>query len=167
MKYIMSVLTTCIVAVLLLLVIFTPPKCEHEEIGKIFSFQPQGSTAPSVVHRYCVNCDNPSVDRPSLFKGNPTDLSYLEVVREHSDSDEIVGGEYYTMTATVIYGDYDFDKTRVTCMVQGGNIKVSFSVEFREEFAESVALLQAGDEITFRGRYYDTGCGFTDCGLIN
>ena len=162
---ILSTFFTVILMVVIALVIFTPPKCEHTQITKHFSFQFQGSTASSNVRQYCEEC-NSYVDNPSLFKGNPEDLSYLEVVKAHSDGDEIVGGEYYTMTAIVTLGDYDTQKTRINCRVQSENIIVWFSVEFREEFEDAVTLLQEGDEITFRGRYYDTGCGFTDCELI-
>ena len=38
--------------------------------------------------------------------------------------------------------------------------------ETREEFKELVKLVEKGEEITFRGRFYDGGCGFTDCELI-
>lgn len=162
---ILSTFFTVILIVVIALIIFTPPKCEHTQITKDFSFQFQGSTASSSVRRYCEDCDS-YVDSPSLFNGNPKDLSYLEVVKSHSDGDEIVSGEYYTITAIVTLGDYDTRKTRINCRVQSENIIVGFSVEFREEFEESVSLLKEGDEITFRGRYYDTGCGFTDCELI-
>jgi hypothetical protein len=133
-------------------------------MGKIFSFQFQGSTATSNVKPYCEKCN--TYFQPKLFRGTPTDTSYLDVIDEHMDGDEIVGGEYYTMTATVAVGDHHLDKTRIQCKVQKGNITVWFSVEFQEEFEEAVALLKEGDEVTFRGRYYDEGCGFTDAELI-
>ena len=41
-----------------------------------------------------------------------------------------------------------------------------FNAEFREGYGEQVRLIQDGDTITFRGRFYDKGCGFTDCELI-
>ena len=43
---------------------------------------------------------------------------------------------------------------------------MSFNVEFREEFKELVRAVEEGGEITFHGRFYDKGCGFTDCELI-
>jgi hypothetical protein len=138
-------------------------KCEHE-MGKQFSFQPQKSTAASHVKPYCKNCNNSF--GYTMFRGTPDDLSYLEAVRAHSDRDEIVGGEYYTVTAVVTLGDYQVTETRIRCKVESGNIIVGFSVKFREGFEESVALLEEGDEITFRGRLYDEGYGFTDCELI-
>lgn len=164
MKYIISVITTCTVAVLLMLILFTPPKCEHEGKGEIFSFQSPGSTALGYVKPYCENCNH--YFGYTLFQETPDDFSYLEVIREHSDGEDIVGGEYYTMTAIVTLGDYDSMKTRVRCKVRNENIIVEFSVEFREEFEDAVALLESGDEITFRGKFYDTGCGWTDCELI-
>lgn len=137
---------------------------EHEH-GKIFSFQPKGSTAMSDVRPYCEKWGHSYLGY-SLFRGTPEDLSYLGVICEHSDSDEIVWGEYYTITATVSLADYDFQRTRIRCEVQSGNIIVNFSVEFREGFEELVDAYDEGDEITFRGRFYDEGCGFSDCELI-
>lgn len=155
----------------------TPPlesDCKHEigessekdehEIGKMFSFQFEGSTAASYIKPFCEHDGHVYIS--TTFRGTPDDLSYLDVVAEHSDGDEIVWGEYYTVTATVTLADYDFTKTRVRCQVQSDNIIVNFSVEFRDGFEESVALVDEGDEITFRGRFYDEGCGFTDSELI-
>jgi hypothetical protein len=137
-------------------------KCEP---GKKFSFQFQGSTAMSYVRPYCEHPGHVYI--ATSFRGTPNDLSYLEAIRVNSDSDKIVWGEYYTMVATVTLADYDFNRTRVHCKVQSENIIVNFSVEFREGFEELVSLLDDGDEITFRGRFYDEGCGFTDCELIS
>jgi hypothetical protein len=50
--------------------------------------------------------------------------------------------------------------------VENENFIVGFNVEFREEFREQIKLTEEGAEITFRGRFYDVGCGFTDCELI-
>ena len=74
---------------------------------------------------------------------------------------------YYTMTATVTWEDYDYHKTKIRCQVQSDNIIVSFWIEFREGFEAAVGLYDEGDEIRFRGRFYDEGCGFTDCELIS
>lgn len=137
---------------------------EEHKIGKRFVFQFQGSTAASYVKRFCEHPGHFYV--ASLFRGTPNDLSYLDVIAEYSDSDEIVWGEYYTMTATIVHGDYDYFKTRINCEVQSDDIIVYFSVEFRGEFEEAVGLLTEGDQVVFRGRFYDEGCGFTDCELI-
>ena len=136
-------------------------KCEP---GKKFSFQFEGSTAASYIKPFCEH--NGHVYISTIFRGTPDDLSYLDVVAEHSDGDEIVWGEYYTVTAVMTLGDYDFGRTRIRCQVESGNIIVNFSVEFRDGFEESVDLLNEGDTVTFRGRFYDEGCGFTDCELI-
>jgi hypothetical protein len=139
-------------------------KCEHEDVGKMFSFQPQNSTATSYVKSFCTNCDEKFGYK--IFRGTPTDTSYLEPIKVHSDVSEIVGEEYYTITAIVTLADYEFNKTKIRCEVQSENVEVNFCAEFREEYEESVALLQEGDIVTFRGRFYDDGCGFTDCELI-
>jgi hypothetical protein len=137
---------------------------EHEH-GKIFAFQPQWSTAMSYIKPFCEDGKHCYLGY-TLFRGTPNDLSYLEVIEDYSDGDEIIGGEYYTVSAIVILGDYDINRTRVRCRVQSENIIVDFSVEFREEFEEVVSLLDEDDKITFRGRFYDEGCGWTDCELI-
>lgn len=136
---------------------------EHIE-GKKFSFQFQGSTAASYVKKYC-NC-NKHVYIASTFRGTPNDLSYLDTIRDHSDSDQILWGEYYTITATVALADYDINRTRVNCHVRSNDIIVNFSVEFRDGFEELINMYDEGDVITFRGRFYDEGCGFTDAVLI-
>lgn len=136
-------------------------KCEP---GKRFHFHSQGSTAMSYVIPYCEHPGHIYIAK--TFRDTPNDLSYLEAIREHSDSDEIIWGEYYTITATVALADYDVMRTRLNCKVESENIIVIFSVEFRGEFEELVASIDEGDEITFRGRFYDNGCGFTDSELI-
>ena len=166
MKFIITVITSCLVAVLFAIIILSPGKCEHEEMVKVFGFQFQGSTAASYWRKHCKNCDNRYAYPSNPFRGNPTDLSYLEALKEHIDGDEIVGGEYYTVTAIMTLGDYNIDKTRISCKVESNNIIVEFSAEFREEFEDLVDLLKEGDEITFRGKFYEEGCGFTDCELI-
>lgn len=165
LKFFTSLIIFTIMGVILLLIIFTPPKCEHREMGKRFSFQSLNSTATSTIKPYCKNCNHSF--GYTRFKGTPDDTSYLEVVCEHSNVDEIIGGEYYTMTAFVALGDYEFNKTKIICRVENEDITVAFSVEFRAEFEEEVGVLEEGDEVTFYGRFYDTGCGFTDCELIN
>lgn len=138
-------------------------RCEHEE-GKVFSFQTQGSTAASDMRLYCKNCmQNIKV---AIFRGTPKDLSYLDIIKEHIDGEEIVGGEYYTIKGIVAVADYNIPKTIIRCRLESGDTIVIFSVEFREEFEDAVGLLKEGDEVTFRGRFYDEGCGFTDSELI-
>lgn len=139
-------------------------KKEHEH-GKIFAFGSENSTAWDYVKPWCKSGKCCYLGY-SLFRGTPSDTSYLDVIREHIDSEKIVGGEYYTVTARITLADYDFTRTSLGCRLQNDDIIVDFSVEFREEFEEAVGLLDEGDEVTFRGRFYDEGCGFTDCELI-
>lgn len=165
MKFFTSLLLICIFLPILFLIVFTPEKCEHENTIKVYSFQFENSTAASSYKTSCVDCKNYPVNSTS-FRGTPTDQSYLEAVKEHSDIIEVVPGEYYTVTAIVSIEDYDFHKTRINCKVENKDCIVGFSVEFREGFEELVSFLEKGDEITFRGKLYDTGFGFTDCELI-
>ena len=163
MKFIINVALICISIPILFLILFTPEPCEHE-MGKIFAFQFQESTANSNITPFCKKCNH--YFGYSLFRGTPEDSSYLEVIKAHIGEDEIIGGEYYTVTAIVTLADYNADKARISCKVQNEDVIVGFSVEFKGEFEDALNLIQEGDEITFRGRFYDTGCGFTDCELI-
>lgn len=151
----------------LILVVITSPLyiCEHEEIGTIFSFQSENSTTKSSYKPYCKNCEE--YFGYTRFIGTPDDLSYLEAVKPNIEGNEVKAGEYQTMTAVVSLADYNADKTRIRCKVENEEVIVGFSVEFRGEFEEQVSFLQEGDEITFRGRLYDNGFGWTDCELLN
>lgn len=166
MKFLTSVILFCLCLPILFLVICTPEPCEHEDMVTIYSFTSYDSTAHSSVRPYCRVCDE-RFDY-TLFEGTPVDQSYLEAIVEHSDGREIVPGEYYTVTATVPLGYYGFGSTKLwlNCKVENEDFIVGFNVEFREEFREIVESVEKGDEITFRGRFYDEGCGFTDCELI-
>ena len=61
---------------------------------------------------------------------------------------------------------YTSNSVWLNCRVENENFVVLFTAEFREEFEEIVRSVEKGDEITFRGRFYDEGCEFTDCELI-
>lgn len=153
-----------VVMVFALAIVASPGKCDHTNLKKDFSFQFEGSTAASSIKPICENCNQ--YFEATRFRGTPNDLSYLEVVKEYITADEIVSGEYYTMTAIVTTLDHDYRRVRIRCKVGNNNIDVFFSVEFREEFEEAVSSLQEGQEITFRGKLYDTGFGWTDCELL-
>lgn len=131
---------------------------------KMFSFQFENSTAVSHLEPRCKNCNH--YFGYTAFRGTPKDLSYLELVKQNIDERNIKAGEYYTMRAVVSLEDYDVNRTRIRCKVESDNTIVGFSVEFREGFEEQISLLQKGDEITFRGRLYDNGFGWTDCELL-
>ena len=165
MKFITSLLTVCFLCILSILIVGAVFACDHEAVENHFSFQPQKSTADSWSKLICRDCHQ-SMATYKSFRGTPNDTSYLEAIKVHGKASEILPGEYYTITATVTLADYNFDKTVIRCKVQSDNIIVNFSVEFRGEFEEAVGLLEEGDEVTFRGRFYDKGCGFTDSELI-
>ena len=155
------------IAVLVAVCVPDEPEEEHEH-GKIFSFVFQGSTAKSSVRPWCKSGDCYNLGY-TLFNGTPDDLSYLELIKECCNADEIVPGEYYTMSVKVsqkFYNPSFSQRISIDCRIESDDIVVDFNVEFREEFREQVKSIQEGDIITFRGRYYDEGCGFTDCELI-
>lgn len=164
---IISSMSIFLIVIVVLLVVLSPGKCEHEETVERYSFSAYDSTAHNDVSKYCKKCEV-RLTASSAFNGELADKSYLEAIKEHSDGSEIVAGEYYIVTATVPLGFYSYssDKVRLSCKVENADFIVSFSAEFREEFKESVRAVEKGDEITFRGRFYDEGCGFTDCELI-
>lgn len=163
-KVVTSLILVIVIVIIALPIIGMALQCEEHEVVELFSFQPYNSTALSDVKSFCKKCDESL--GVTLFRESPEDVSYLNVVKEHSDGSELIGGEYYTMTAIVTLIDYDPSKTKIRCKVESENIIVGFSVDFREEFEEQVALIEKDDEIVFRGRFYDKGCGFTDCELI-
>lgn len=166
MKFLTSVIIVCILIPILLLISLTPEKCEHEEVRR-YVFTSPDSTVHSSVCGYCNKCET-RLTTYSLFKGELVDKSYLSALIEHSDASEIVPGEYYTVTASVPLGFYGYssDTLWLTCEVENDDFVVRFSAVFREEFKDQVRSIQEGDIITFRGRFYDEGCGFTDCELI-
>ena len=159
----MMVFVTMIVA---LVIVATPKPCEHES-ATFYSFTSMDSTGQSRVNERCKKC-NVRLTYDSSFKGTPIDQSYLSAIKENSDGDEIIPGEYYTVTATVPSGftAYGSDSVRLYCKVENADFVIGFTAEFMEEFSEQVRSVGKGDEITFRGRFYDEGCGFTDCEWI-
>lgn len=154
-----------ILLIILALVIFTPPKCDHTEKVGYFLFKTPNGTSNSSVKYYCADCDK--YLGYNMFDNTPNDLSYLDVLRESNNGNDLIGGEYYTMSAIVSVGDYSSLTTSIRCKVKGNDNVVFFSVEFRDEFEDVVGTLNEGDEITFRGKFSDLGCSFTDCELIN
>lgn len=167
MKFLTSVIIACILIPILFLISLTPEKCEHEEVRRYVFTSYNDTTSHSSVCGYCKKCDT-RLTGYSLFKGELVDKSYLSALIEHSDASEIVPGEYYTVTVSVPLGFYGYssDSVWLTCEVENDGFIVRFSAVFREEFGEQVRSIQEGDTITFRGRFYDEGCGFTDCELI-
>ena len=169
MKYILKFFVTLFylfffaIVVAVLFAVMT--KCEHTETVVKYSFQFEGSTANSYYKTYCKNCYDDL--KTTIFRGTPEDTPYLDVISKHSDSAEIIGGQYYIMTATVTLGDFDFQNTRISCKVVDDDIEVYFSVEFFPEFEEQVSTIETGDIVTFYGRFYEEGCGFKDCKLIS
>lgn len=169
MKFLTTVILICLCIPILFVMIFTSTRCEHEDTVDRYVFVAYDSTAYSSVNPYCRDCKESL--RYTNIQGELVDQSYLSAIQENRDGREIVAGEYYTVTATVPLGYYGSstsrDHARLTCQVENEGFIVRFSVEFREEFRESIESMQEGEKITFRGRFYDEGCGFTDAELIS
>ena len=167
-KAVESFVTVWIVVIAMivaLLVVVSNDQCEHEDMVEMYHFAAYDSTAYSDVRPYCGDCGTRF--EYQLFKGTLVDQSYLSAIVEHSDGSEIVPGEYYTVTATVPMGFYATNGLWLNCKVENEDFVITFNVEFRDEFGRAVSRVEEGEEITFRGRFYDEGCGFTDCELIS
>ena len=164
----LMVLVVFLAMIVAIVVVATPEPCEHEVITRyVFTSYDNMENEHSTICDYCKKCDD-RLTRHERFQGELVDKSYLSAIIEHSDDGEIVPGEYYTVTVTVPLGFYGYtsDTVWLTCEVKNADFIVRFSVEFREEFKELVEAVEKGEEITFRGRFYDKGCGFTDSELI-
>ena len=169
MKFLTSLILICIFLPILFVVVFSPEPCEHEDTILWYFFTSQDSVSNSDVCRYCKNCEK-RISTYSQFTGTPIDQSYLEALKEHSDTSEFVPGEYYILTATVPLGYINGSsnkKAYINCEVENEEFKVRFTVDFKEEYEELVSQIQEDEVITFRGRYYNEGCGFTDAELID
>lgn len=170
MRLIISTIGLCLIAIVVIFVTFKPEHCEHEDTIQIYNFQYEKSAAGHSKWEYCNVCKKYTTKRAFGFRGTPTDQSYLETIVEQSDAQEIIPGEYYTVTVTVtsttLYDDGTNWKVRVGCKLENEDFELYFSADFRKEFWDQVKLLEDDDVITFRGRFYDTGCGFKDCELI-
>ncbi len=163
MKFIASLFSGIILSIMLMLTIGLILKCDHINIIEVYSFQSENSTAMSCVKSVCEECEQSL--GTALFRDNPPDESYIGVIEEHIDDKIFVKGEYDTVRATVIFPDYDADRTRINCSVRQGDIKLNFMVEFKGEYEDAISLLQAGDEITFYGKSALKGLSWTDCEL--
>lgn len=166
MKHIATAFLTLVFFVILsvwVVAIFTP-NCNHEESRCEYVLKsPDTVGNTGYIKKFCKDCDH--YIGISYLHGIPTDKSYLEVIRDHSDGDELVDGVYYTMTATVTLAYYY--GIRINCKVENEDIAVYFSVSFRDEFKEEVKAINVKDEITFRGKFDAVSCDWTDCELIN
>ena len=167
MKYFLARIVVFIGMVIgiIALVSSIPEPCRHNDGWREeYSFNSQSNTSPNYIgykKRYCKKCDYTN-DMITYFYSTPKDTSYLDLIREHSDGDELVDGEYYTMRA-IVTRNYVYS---INCKVENEDIVVYFSVDFLEEFKDALELIEDGDEITFRGKFVEMGYDWTDCELI-
>ena len=164
MKFFLSLFSGIFISILLVIAAAFIFKCDHTDKITSFAFQPEKSTAMSSVKTICEDCNQRFYFQ--RFSDKPSDSSYIDIIKEHTEDNEFVNGEYDTIRAKVVFPDYDSLKTKIRCCVQQGNVYVYFSVEFKDEFEGAVSLLQEGDEITFYGRSALTGLSWTDCELV-
>ena len=168
-EYISTIVGTtffAIVAVILFTAIFTP-KCKHEEVREEYFFRSPGIISyKDIGHKkkYCKDCDY-YLGITYLY-GTPTETPYLDLIRENSGVDELVDGEYYTMKAIVRLDGFTRGEQCVYAKVENENTGLIFNVIFRDGFEEKREVLQAGDEITFHGKFDGVGYDWTDCELI-
>lgn len=162
MKFLTNLCFAMFAGILLMLSFGLVEKCWHSEITT-FSF-PKNSAMMGVISTKCKNC-NKKYENIG-FHGTPTDKSYIDAVKEHTNDKEFVSGEYDTIRATVIHPDYDPSKTNIRCCIQEEGVIVNFFVEFKNEYEELVSSLRTGDKITFYGKSSTEGLSWTDCELI-
>lgn len=164
MKFLSSLCSGIILSIVMILLLGMAVKCDHNNIIEVYSFQPENSTAMSYVKSFCEDCGQRF--HLTLFRDAAPDEKYIDVIEEHCKDEIFVKGEYNTIMATVTVLDYDAQKTKINCSVQQDGVEVYFSVAFKEEYEETVSLLQVGDEITFRGKSASMGLSWTDCEII-
>lgn len=164
MKFMLSLFSGIFISIVLLILAAFIFKCDHTDKITSFSFEPEKSTATSYVKTRCEDCNQRFYYQS--FRGNPSDTSYIDIVKEHTADNEFVNGEYDTINAKVRFPDFFSPETEITCYIQKGNTYVYFSVEFKGDYEEAVSLLQEGDEITFYGKSALTGLSWVDCELI-
>ena len=164
MKFLLSLISGMLMAVMLLLLVGFLLRCEHENTITTFVFQSENSTALNYVKTICDGCNQ--VLSTGVFRGTPAINTHTTALEEHIADNKFISGEYDTVRAKVVSPDYHSTKTKIRCGIQTGNCRVYFPVEFKNEFEESVSLLQEGDEITFYGKSALTGLSWTDCEIV-
>ena len=164
MKFIVSVACGFCTVVLLILLVGFIFRCEHDNKIELYSFSPEWSTNYSYLKSKCDDCDQSF--GYGLFRGNPTDTSYIDAVEKHIENNRFVAGEYHTVTASVVSQDYDSSKTYIYCEIREEDVVVHFYADFKEEYEDDLESYEQGDTITFRGKCSDTGFYWTDCEII-
>lgn len=72
-----------------------------------------------------------------------------------------------TAAVTIDYYSSGIEEPRLACKEENDDYEVLFSVGFKEEYRDLISSVKKGEEITFRGKFYTEGCGFSDCELIS
>lgn len=80
------------------------------------------------------------------FNGTPDDKSYLSAFSGYIDSNEIIPGEYYTVTAavTIDYYGSGIEEPRLACKEENDDYEVLFSVGFKEEYRDLISSVKKG-----------------------
>ena len=164
-RYFTTAMIALFAIIVVLLIVSYSDQCEHEDLVTWYSIA-SDDFSYSTVRPYCRDCGE--AFQYKSFKGELVDKSYLSAIIEHSDGSELVPGEYYTVTATAPLGftAYGSDVVALTCQAENEDFRLRFGVVFREEYKERVRAVKEGEEITFRGKFNDKGCGFSDCELL-
>lgn len=171
LKYLSNLLFTYIIigfVLFFIILVMANNKCDHNEKQRRFHFVAENSSANSDMAVFCKVCGE-QLTTYAQFKGTPDDKSYLSAFSGYIDSNEIIPGEYYTVTAAVrgeFYG-IRIEEPRLACQEENDDYEVLFSVGFKEEYRDLISSVKEGEEITFRGKFYTEGCGFSDCDLIS
>lgn len=171
LKYLSNLLFTFIIigfVLFFIILVMANNKCDHNGKQRRFHFVAENSSANSDMAVFCKVCGE-QLTTYARFNGTPDDKSYLSAFSGYIDSNEIIPGEYYTVTAavTIDYYSSGIEEPRLACKEENDDYEVLFSVGFKEEYRDLISPVKKGEEITFRGKFYTEGCGFSDCELIS
>ena len=136
-------------------------KCDHD-IGTEYDFVPPNAYMYGSIRPYCQICGDKF--RYQHIEGRLKDETYFELIAKYTDGNELVPGEYYTVTAIA---NYVYDSgDEISLKLEDDRFLIHLPVTFQEEFWEQVKSVEKGDEITFGGKFTAIH-GFTDCELID
>ena len=141
-------------------------ECKHEQKYLDYSFGEEADSMNNVT-LICSNCGH-SFRIYNGLKGLPVDTSLLSAFDGCISPAEIEPGGYYTVTAVA---PIDFsqleDEPVLNLRVKNDGYEVNFHARFKDEYFDLIQKNKKDEQITFYGRFFDTGCGFYDCELIN
>lgn len=148
LKYLSNLLFTFIIigfVLFFIILVMANNKCDHNEKQRRFHFVAENSSANSDMAVFCKVCGE-QLTTYARFNGTPDDKSYLSAFSGYIDSNEIIPGEYYTVTAavTIDYYSSGIEEPRLACKEENDDYEVLFSVGFKEEYRDLISSVKKG-----------------------